>query len=62
MKLLIDICTVLCKIKKCTGLHILFSRSTHRSLIDSLTCRFDLSFKVFAIGVHAVCNKPISKD
>ena len=38
MKLLIDLCTILCRItKECTGLHILSSRSIQRSL-----CRFDL--------------------
>ena len=40
MKLLIDICTVLCRIKKCTGLLILSSRSKHRSL-----CRVDLPLR-----------------
>ena len=41
---------------------LVFIRSTHRSLFDSLTCRFYLFFKLFVIGVYAVYNKPISKD
>ena len=56
MKLLIDICTVFCRIKKnCTGLHtyIISSRSKHRSL-----CWVDLLWRTNLLSLSlSKCNK-----